>query len=99
MVRHHNYYFYIMTNRNNSVLYAGVTNNLIRRVQEHRCGEGSHFTKRYNINKLVHYEHFSDIRYAIKREKQIKAGSRKRKIELISANNPEWGDLYETFNF
>lgn len=88
-------YVYIMTNDNNTVLYTGVTSNLIGRVKEHK--ENLHpesFTARYNIRKLVYYESFESIVEAIKREKQIKAGSRKKKLDLINGSNPEWTDLY-----
>lgn len=89
------YYVYIMTNKNNTVLYTGVTNNLIRRVLEHRAGIGSKFTSRYNVNKLVFFECTSDINDAIAREKQIKAGSRQKKIDLIEKMNAEWKDLFD----
>jgi putative endonuclease len=86
---------YIMSNKTDTVLYTGVTSNLKFRVQQHK--EGFHpksFTKRYNIHKLVYYEGFFDIVEAICREKQIKAGSRKKKVELINKMNPDWKDLY-----
>jgi putative endonuclease len=86
---------YIMTNANNTVLYTGVTNNLQRRVNEHKKGKGSTFTKKYNLNKLVYYEIGNDIRTALAREKQIKGGSRQKKIDLIISINPEWKDLYK----
>lgn len=89
------YCVYIMTNKHNTVLYTGVTNNLERRALEHRSGEGSAFTKKYNIHKLVYFECGDDVNAAIAREKQIKAGSRKKKIELIQSMNPEWEDLFE----
>jgi putative endonuclease len=89
-------YIYILTNKNNSVLYVGVTNDLKRRVSEHKFdSKPGSFTTRYNINKLVYYETFHWIDEAIAREKQLKAGSRKRKNELIDRMNPEWRDLYE----
>lgn len=91
------YCVYIMTNTHNTVLYTGVTNNIQRRVLEHRTGTGSKFAKKYNIHKLVYYESGDDINAAIFREKQIKAGSRKKKIELIKSINPDWKDLYEEF--
>ena len=91
------YYVYIMTNKHNTVLYTGVTNNIIRRVVEHRNGTGSKFTKRYNIHKLVYFETTDDVEQAIMREKQIKAGSRQKKIDLVNSINPEWSDLYESF--
>jgi putative endonuclease len=89
------YYLYIMTNTHNRVLYTGVTNNLARRVYEHKNGLGGIFTKKYNICKLVYYEAGEDVNALIAREKQIKGGSRKKKIELIDRMNPEWNDLYE----
>lgn len=84
-----------MTNKNNTVLYTGVTNNLKRRVYEHKSKLVDGFTKKYRINKLVYYEVFDDIYNAITREKQIKGGSRKRKIDLINNMNSNWHDLYE----
>ena len=89
------YYVYIMTNFQNTVLYTGVTNNLKRRVYEHKHGIGSVFTKSYNVNKLVYYEVCEDIRSAIGREKQIKGGSRQKKINLVNNLNPDWRDLYD----
>lgn len=89
------YCVYIMTNAHNTVLYTGVTNNLQRRVLEHQSGEGSKFTKKYNVNKLVYFECGDDVNAAILREKQIKAGSRKKKMDLINSINPEWKDLYQ----
>ena len=90
-----NYYVYIMTNKGNSVLYTGVTNNLERRVYEHKNKVVDGFTGRYNINKLVYFEEYNNINDAIAREKQIKGGSRKKKIELIEKDNPKWRDLSE----
>lgn len=91
------YQVYIATNKNNTVLYTGVTNNLERRMEEHKFKMSPRsFSARYNINKLVWYENYTDIGEAIAREKQIKAGSRKRKIQLIEDLNPEWKDLYES---
>ena len=84
-----------MTNKNNSVLYTGVTSNLPGRVYQHKEKMIDGFTKRYNVTKLVYYEVFSDPYNAIVREKQIKAGSRRRKIELIEGMNPKWRDLYD----
>jgi len=89
-----NYCIYILTNKNNSVLYVGVTNNLTRRIWEHKSKLIEGFTKKYNIDKLVYFESFDNPRDAIKREKQLKAGSRKKKIDLINKINPEWKDLY-----
>jgi putative endonuclease len=76
------------------VLYVGVTNDLIRRVYEHKEKLASGFTKKYNIFKLIYYEVFNDIENAILREKQIKAGSRQKKINLVNTMNREWRDLY-----
>lgn len=90
-----NYFIYIITNNSNSVLYTGFTNNLKRRVFEHKEKVNESFTKRYNVNKLVYYEIFNDPLDGISREKQIKAGSRKKKLDLINNFNPEWKDLYD----
>jgi len=89
------YCVYIMTNKRNTVLYTGITSNLKKRVYEHKTKIVKGFTEKYNINKLVYYEVFNDIRDAIAREKQIKAGSRNKKIELIKNMNPKWKDLYD----
>jgi len=89
------YYVYIMTNKYNTVLYTGVTNNLKRRVYEHKEKLVEGFTKKYNITKIVYYEIFEDIYEAIKREKQIKGGSRQKKIDLINRMNEQWKDLNE----
>lgn len=89
------YYVYIMTNKSSSVLYAGVTNDLVRRVYEHKNKLVEGFTKKYNVDKLVFYEVYEDINSAIAREKQIKSGSRARKIKLIEDMNTGWNDLYE----
>lgn len=84
-----------MTNPLNKVLYIGVTNNLVRRVYEHRNKMVDGFTKRYNISKLIYFEHTDDVNSAISREKQLKAGSRKKKLDLINLTNPKWEDLYD----
>ena len=84
-----------MTNRNRTVIYTGVTNDLGRRVQEHKAKEGSSFAKRYNVTMLVYYESFRRIYDAIAAEKKIKGGSRAKKIALIEGTNPGWKDLYE----
>ncbi len=89
------YYVYIMTNKHNTVLYTGVTNNLARRVCEHKQGLGGRFTSKYKIRKLVYYEVTTDVRAAIAREKQIKSGSRRKKIDLVNGMNPQWKDLYD----
>src|SRR5437764_14833145 len=88
------YYVYVMTNEENYVLYTGVTNDLKRRAYEHRNGLVEGFTKQYRVHKLVYYEIFSSITMAIDREKQIKAGSRKKKQELVNEFNPERRDLF-----
>jgi putative endonuclease len=87
-------YVYILANSSDKVLYTGVTSNLIKRVYEHKEKIVEGFTKRYNIDKLVYYKVFDDIESAIEREKQIKAGSRKKKIDLIKSMNPAYKDLY-----
>ena len=90
-------YVYLMTNKHNTVIYTGVTNNLQKRVYEHREGLADGFTKKYNITKLVYYEAADTIESAIAREKQIKAGSRRKKIALIMSINPTFKDLYPEF--
>ena len=89
-----NYYVYIITNKSGT-LYTGVTNNLERRIFEHKNHLIEGFTKKYKITKLVYFEETSDIRVAISREKQIKGWTRKKKIALIESINPEWNDLSE----
>lgn len=88
------YYIYIMTNVSNSVLYIGMTNDLIRRVYEHKEGFIDGFTKRYHCKKLVYFEVFVTPYEAITREKQLKAGSRAKKLLLIETQNATWKDLY-----
>jgi len=85
----------MLSNYTNSVIYTGITSNIIRRVYEHKNKVVEGFTGRYNVTKLVYYECFSDPDFAISREKQIKAGSRQKKIDLIIKNNPNFKDLYE----
>ena len=87
------YYVYLLTNKRHTVIYIGVTNDLVRRLYQHRSGEGGRFTRKYQLNKLVYFEVFADPYNAISREKQIKAGSRARKERLISSRNPEWREL------
>ena len=89
------YWVYMMTNRNKTVIYTGVTNDLTRRVQEHRNKEGSSFAKKYNVTMLVYCESFRGINDAIAPEKRIKSGSRAKKIALIEDANPYWKDLYD----
>jgi putative endonuclease len=95
------YYVYIMSNKNNSVLYVGVTNSLARRIYEHKSKLSPYdsFTKKYNVDKLVYYEPFSSSIEAIKREKIIKGGSRQKKINLIESINKNWEDLYNEVYF
>lgn len=95
------YFVYLLTNWNNKVIYAGVTNNLRRRISEHKSklveGFTKRYNKRYNINKLVYYELTSDIKSAIAREKEIKKWRREKKNKLVESLNPEWKDLFEEF--
>lgn len=88
-------YIYIMTNSVNTVLYTGVTSDLKKRDWQHKEKVTEGFTQRYNVTKLVYYEEFNDIRIAIEREKQIKGGSRQKKIDLVSSFNSDWHDLYD----
>jgi len=87
------YYVYLLTNVNHTVIYIGVTNDLARRVAEHKAGIHEGFTKQYNAHKLVHFETYPDITAAIAREKQLKAGSRAKKLALVNTNNPMWEEL------
>ncbi len=87
-----NYFIYLLTNRTHT-LYIGVTDNLEQRLEEHRAGFASVFTAKYKIHRLVYFEQFDDIVYAIAREKQLKGWLRRRKIELIESMNPRWTDL------
>ena len=89
------YYIYIISNKNNMVLYTGVTSNLKKRVYEHKEKLADGFTKKYKVDKLVHFEIYNDINDAIAREKQIKSGSRRKKLDMINKLNPGWRDLYE----
>ena len=89
------YYVYILTNKNNNVLYTGVTSNLLKRVDQHRSKLVKGFTSKYNVNKLVYYEETQDVNCAILREKQIKGYVRSKKIKLIVSKNPNWEDLFE----
>ena len=88
-------YIYILFNKRNGTLYTGVTSNLVKRVYEHKNKVYEGFTSKYGVDKLGYYEVFNDIKDAIIREKQIKSGSRKKKIQLIESINPTWLDLYE----
>ncbi|MCK6567734.1 MAG: excinuclease ABC subunit C [Chloroflexi bacterium] len=86
-----------MTNKYNRVLYTGVTSNLLRRVAEHKQKTVEGFTSRYNVTKLVHYEEYATMEEAIAREKQIKGGSRQKKLDSLKSKNPNWKDLYDEF--
>jgi len=94
-MKEHQYYVYILTNDFNNLLYTGITNDLKRRVSEHKASLTDGFTKKYKINRLVYYETGGDVNGALFREKQIKSGSRKKKLEIINGFNPEWNDLYD----
>ena len=87
------YYVYMMANRTNNVIYTGVTNDLVKRVYEHKNGLAKGFTERYKVDKLVYFEQFSRAYDAIAREKQIKGGSRRKKLDLIEATNQNWQEL------
>lgn len=89
------YYVYLLTNWNNKVLYVGVTNNLARRVFEHKSKVTKGFTQKYNLHKLVYFEETTDVAAAITREKEIKKWRREKKNNLVSSINPEWRDLSE----
>ena len=90
-----NYYVYILANHTNVAIYTGVTNNLLKRIYQHKNNlSPNSFTAKYNIHKLVYFETTTDIYSAISREKQIKSHSRKWKNQLITSFNPEWKDLY-----
>lgn len=89
------YCVYILTNSRHTVLYTGMTNNLYRRVMEHKSKTGSAFTKKYNVDKLVYFECGDEVSQVIFREKQIKAGSRQKKLDLINEFNPEWKELFD----
>ena len=92
-----NYYVYILSNLTGTTIYIGITNDLIRRMYEHRYKlDPDSFTAKYDIHKLVYYEYTSDVRAAIEREKQLKGWNRKRKNKLVESKNPYWEDLYET---
>ena len=92
-----NYYVYILSNKHNNVIYTGITNDLIRRVYEHKHHmDKNSFTARYQVEKLVYFEETSDVKAAIEREKQIKGWNRNNKNKLIEKKNPNWTDLYET---
>ena len=89
-----NYFVYILSSKRNGTLYIGITNDLIKRVYEHREELMDGFTKKYNINQLVYYEEYQNIDIAIEREKKLKQWDRRRKLKLIEKSNDNWEDLY-----
>lgn len=91
------YYVYMLTNWNNKVIYTGVTNNLERRLYEHKNGITEGFTKKYNVHKLVWFDYTTDVRVAIEKEKQIKGWTRAKKNALVERDNPDWKDLSEVW--
>ena len=91
------YYVYILSNKLNTVIYTGVTRDLIRRVYEHKHSlDPNSFTSKYDVKKLVYFESTSDVRAAIEREKQIKGWNRRRKNKLVESKNPSWEELYDS---
>ena len=92
-MRNHHYWVYIITNKRCNTLYIGVTNNIIRRLHQHRFGEVKGFSKRYQLNRLVWIEHFRDVNDAIACEKKLKGWRRSRKVALIERTNQRWLDL------
>jgi len=90
---------YILSNKNRTVLYVGVTSNLVRRIYQHKTKFYRGFTAKYNCDRLMYFEEFSNIRHAMAREKQLKSGNRKRKEELINSMNPDWNDLSDGWLF
>ena len=92
------YFVYMLTNWDDSVLYIGVTGNLQKRLYEHRMGLVEGFTKKYNVHKLVYFEHTNDVYSAISREKQLKKWSRQKKNSLVNTTNPQWRDLSEQWD-
>jgi len=93
MLRDYNFWIYIVTNEHGSVLYIGMTNDLARRISEHRAGEIPGFTANYRCRTLAYYEHCTNVQDAIAREKQLKKWSRSKKVGLIATMNPRWNDL------
>ena|ERR1700761_9012723 len=93
MYKIHVYYVYLLTNKGNTVIYTGITNDITSRVWDHKQGTNDGFTKKYACKKLVYYEEYQWVQDAIAREKQLKAGPRKNKVDLINSENPEWNDL------
>jgi putative endonuclease len=93
------YYIYFLSNKNNTVIYIGVTSDLMQRVHQHKTKKYKGFSSKYNCNKLVYFEEFNSIVEAISREKQLKSGNRKRKEELIIKENSDWNDLSDGWIF
>jgi len=93
-MRQHQYFVYVLASRIGGTLYVGVTNDLIRRVQEHRAGLVQGFTRKHHVDRLVYFEDYGDIRDAIGREKQLKGWNRAWKVRLIEERNPNWDDLF-----
>jgi len=92
------FYVYLLASRKRGTFYTGVTNDLARRIHEHRDGQGSAFTRRHHVYRLVYYETYPTLEEAIRREKRLKRWPRDWKIRTIEASNPEWRDLYEELN-
>ena len=92
------YYVYILTNQNNKTVYIGITNDLKRRLYEHKTEQIEGFTKRYHIHKLVYFEEYKDINDAIAREKQLKSWIRQKKNALVESKNPSWQDIGDLFS-
>jgi len=93
--KEHQYYVYLLTNGNNKVMYVGMTNDLARRIYEHKTKAVKGFTEKYNVNRLVYFEETPDVHAAIAREKEIKKWRREKKNALVTQTNPEWHDLSE----
>jgi putative endonuclease len=92
-MKNYNFYIYILTNWNNTAMYIGMTNSLDRRLYEHKNKLVDGFTRKYNVNKLVYYEHITDVKTAIAREKEIKKWRREKKNNLVISLNPSWQEL------
>jgi len=97
MTREHRYFVYLLTNWNNKVMYVGMTNDLLRRVYEHKTKAVKDFTEKYNVSRLVYFEETSDVLAALAREKEIKKWRREKKNALVIQANPEWRDLSKDF--
>ena len=95
MINNKQYYVYLISNKNNTTIYTGITSDIKRRIWEHKNKITKGFSSKYNLHKLLYYEIYNDPENAIIREKQIKSGSREKKIELIESMNPKWIDLYD----